>query len=111
MSPGAYFVLQRADSATLVQNRYNYGSGILLPNTGAVLSIYNPGTETEPGALIFSVDYAAAGFPDQAGASISLDPVLSNPADALLGASWCVSSSAYSTGDLGTPGMANDPCQ
>lgn len=111
LAPGTFFVLQRADSATVVPNRYNYGSDILLPNTGAVLSIYNAGTETGFGALIFSVDYGSAGFPDPAGASISLDPVLTNPTDALLSSSWCVSSSAFSTGDLGTPGTANDPCQ
>ena len=111
LSPGAYFVFERTGSATGTANSNIYGSDILLSNTGSVLSIYNEGTETDPGALIFSVDYGAAGFPDLAGASISLNPDMLNPADAVLGTSWCISSSVYSTGDLGTPGMVNDSCQ
>lgn len=109
--PGTYLVFERADTATAATNNYIYGSDLLLPNTGAVLAIYNQGTETDPGALIFSVDYGGASFPDGSGASISLDPDLLNAADAVLGTSWCIASSTYDTGDLGTPGAANDACQ
>ncbi len=111
LSPGAYFVFTRNELATDASNGYVYGSAILLPNTGAVLSIYNEGTETDPGALIFSVNYGADNFPDYPGASISLSPTLNNATDAILGTSWCLSTSVYNTGDLGTPGLVNDLCQ
>ncbi len=109
--PSAYFVFTRNELATEVTNRYNYESDILLPNTGAVLSIYNEGTETAPGVLVFSVNYGGDNFPDLAGTSISLNPNMISTADAILGTSWCASSSVFNTGDLGTPGMVNDICQ
>jgi hypothetical protein len=111
LQPGEYHVVERTATATGAANAYVYGSDISLTNTGAVLSIFNEGTETEPGSLIFSVDYGAAGFPAATGASISLNPTMLNATDAILGSSWCISTSAYITGDLGTPGMVNDPCQ
>jgi hypothetical protein len=110
LQPGDYFVFERSDTATNFDG-YNYGSGILLPNTGAILSIFNEGTETNPGTLIFSVDYGGAGFPSATGASIGLDPGLLNATDAVLGTSWCVAITAFTTGDLGTPGVSNDICQ
>jgi hypothetical protein len=76
-----------------------------------VLSIFNEGTETNPGALIFSVNYGAADFPDAPGVSISLNPDLHNATDAQLGTSWCLATSVYGTADLGTPGEINDICQ
>ena len=109
--PGAFLVLERTDTATIATSTYTFGSDLLLPNTGAVLSIFNVGTETDPGALIFSVDYGGANFPDGSGASISLNPDNFSAAEAILGTSWCVSTSAYYTGDLGTPGAVNDACQ
>ena len=111
LAPSAYLVLSRTDLSTSVSNEYVYGSDITLSNTGAILSIYNEGTEAEPGALIFALDYSEAGFPEGTGASVTLNPVLLNSSDALLGSSWCTSTSAYSTGDLGTPGAMNDACQ
>jgi hypothetical protein len=109
--PGAYMVFERIDTATTASQAYVFGSNLLLPNTGAVLSIFNEGTEAEPGALIFSVDYGEPDFPVGSGASICLDPALLNANDASQGSSWCVSSSIYNTGDLGTPGTVNDACQ
>jgi len=111
LPPGHYLVFERADTATTATNSYTFGSELLLPNTGAVLSIFNEGTESDPGVLIFSVDYGGANFPDGSGASISLSPNLLNAAEAILGSSWCISTSVYNTGDLGTPGAANDACQ
>ncbi|MCK5137240.1 MAG: DUF4493 domain-containing protein [Bacteroidales bacterium] len=111
LSPAAYFVFTRNELATDATNVYIYGSDILLPNTGAVLSIYNEGTETNPGALIFSVNYGGDNFPDNSGASISLNPDMINAADAIIGTSWCTSTSVYNTGDFGTPGVVNDFCQ
>jgi hypothetical protein len=109
--PGGYFVFERNDTATNAAGSYTFGSDMLLPNTGAVLSIYNEGTETDPGALIFSVDYGGINFPDGSGASISLNPDRFSAGEAILGTSWCISTSAFYTGDLGTPGAVNDACQ
>jgi len=111
LAPGSYFVLMRTDAATDAVNSYVYGPDISLTNSGAVLAIYNEGTETDPGALIFSVDYGGADFPGGSGASISLDPDMISAVDAIVGTSWCTSASVYSTGDYGTPGMVNDACQ
>ena len=111
LAPGSSLVLARTDQATGIADSYLYGSDITLSNTGAVLSLFNEGTEDAPGALIFSVDYGAAGFPGGSGASIALDPGHLNAADAISGSFWCTSSSAYVTGDLGTPGAVNDSCQ
>ncbi len=111
LAPASYYILSRTDLSTDLSNEYVYGSDITLSNTGAVLSIYNEGSETSPGALIYSLDYGETNFPSGTGASIGLNPNLLNPSDALLGSSWCISTSAYSTGDLGTPGAVNDLCQ
>jgi len=111
LQPGAYLVLERNESATSASPAYSYGSDILLPNSGAILSVFNEGTETNPGSLIFSVNYGDVNFPDGSGASIALHPESLNPEEGVLGSSWCLSSTVYSTGDLGTPGEINDVCQ
>jgi hypothetical protein len=111
LQPGEYHVVARTATATGAANAYVYGSDISLTNSGAVLSIFNEGTETAPGPLIFSMDYGATGFPDATGASICLNPAMLNATSAVLGSSWCLSTTPYITGDLGTPGMVNDPCQ
>lgn len=111
LTPGDYYVMSRTAQATDVINQYIYGTDILLANTGAELTIFNAGTETIPGPVIFSVNYGNSGFPTAAGASITLSPDHLNAADALLGTNWCTSSSEFGAGDLGTPGTANDPCQ
>lgn len=110
LAPGEYYVFARTQLSSDAPNTSIYGSAITLSNTGAVLSIYNEGTESDPGALIFSVNYGEAGFPDGSGASISLGPDKLNAAEAVLGSSWCVSTTLYNTGDSGTPGEVNDLC-
>jgi len=110
LEAGAYYVLSRTETATVAVNEYVYGSDITLSNTGAVLSLYNEGSESNPGALICSLDYGETGFPSGTGASISLNPNSINITDAVLGSSWCISTSLYSTGDLGTPGSENNIC-
>jgi hypothetical protein len=105
----AYQVLARNEGAVL-GNKYVYGASISLNNTGAILSISNYGTDGTDGSEICSVDYGGDGFPSASGASICLSPELLNTRSEPLGASWCVSVSPYSTGDLGTPGALNDNC-
>ena len=109
ISPGEYIVLARTEEATEEWD-YIYGSDLSLTNSSGVLTVYNEGTETEPGAVIFSVDYFGADFPACTGASLSLNPDLLNVADAVDGTSWCAATSVYDTGDLGTPGAMNDSC-
>lgn len=110
MLPGQYYVLAKTESAVALSSAYIYGSSINLPNTGAVLAIHNEDSGSERGSLIFSVNYGNSGFPGLAGASICLDPEKLNTTDAVLGSSWCTSTTPYASGDLGTPGTANDVC-
>jgi len=106
-----YIVMARTTNAVTAPG-YVYGSSISLNNSGATLSISNYGTDGSNGSLIYSINYASAGFPViAAGGSICLSPLLLNYAAAVSGNSWCVSESPYSTGDLGTPGSQNDACE
>jgi hypothetical protein len=105
----AYQVLARNENAVSV-NKYVYGTSITLNNTGAILSVSNYGTDGTDGAVICSVNYGGEGFPSTPGASICLNPESLNAREETVGTSWCVSSSIYSTGDLGTPGTSNDTC-
>jgi hypothetical protein len=109
LSPGNYQVLARSETA-LAGGKYVYGSSIALNNTGAMISVSNYGTDGTDGSVICSVNYGAQGFPSASGASLCLDPDHLNVLDASAGTSWCVSSSVYDTGDMGTPGGANDSC-
>lgn len=105
----AFCILARTDAAAAV-DRYVYGTAITLNNTGAVLSLCNYEQDGVDGSVIFALDYGAEDFPHASGASIGLDPGSLTPSAARLGINWCVSAMAYETGDLGTPGAANDPC-
>ncbi len=105
-----YFIFSRSEIAVSAVNRYVYGSSVSLNNTGAVLSLSNYGSDGTDGSLIVSVNYGDEGFPSGTGASLSLGPNHFSLSDAVLGSSWCVSSVAYNTGDLGTPGMPNANC-
>jgi hypothetical protein len=111
LPPTSYYVFARTEQATGVANEYLYGSDISLSNTGAVLALYNEGPGSLPGSLIFALDYGEASFPAGTGASIVLDPSMLNVSEATSGSSWCTSTSVFSTGDLGSPGLVNDPCQ
>ena len=111
LEPCDYYVLAKTLTATDAVNTYVYGSSITLSNTGAILYLFSEGTESEPGELIFSVNYGEADFPSGSGKSLSLNPVFMNASNAVMGTSWCLSTTAYNTGDLGTPGMVNDSCQ
>lgn len=111
LEPAGYYVFSRTAAATGVVNSYTYGTAITLSNTGATLYLFNEESGSGPGALIFAVNYGDTGFPGGTGASIALDPGSLDPVAAVLGSSWCTSTSAYSTGDRGTPGSVNDACQ
>jgi len=109
LPPGSYQVLARSESA-VSGSKYIYGTSITLNNTGAILSVSNYGTDGTDGTVICSVNYGDQDFPSASGATICLDPNHLNAMDAETGSSWCVSSSVYDSGDMGTPGSVNDSC-
>ncbi|MCK6546037.1 right-handed parallel beta-helix repeat-containing protein [Myxococcota bacterium] len=106
IAPGAYFVLGRNGDPALnggVTVGYVY-SGFALANSGDEIII------SIGGVTIDRVAYDAA-FPHVPGQAIALDP---DNVDATAnddGASWCNGASVLASGDRGTPGAANDPCQ
>ncbi|MBA7579346.1 hypothetical protein ES708_21216 [subsurface metagenome] len=87
-------------------------SNISLLNIGDEIFINTYGTDGTDGSVICVVDYSAPGFNTSlSGVSIQLDPSISDVNNARLGTNWCESTSAYSTGDLGSPGLENASCQ
>lgn len=84
--------------------------GISLGNGTDRLEVWVPVGKT--GLLLDSVGWDDSGaFPDQAGASMSLEPTLSDAASNDDGGSWCLGASNWAPlSDLGTPGAANGPC-
>ncbi len=104
-----YVVLARTENA-VPGTKYLYNSSITLNNTGCMLTICNYGTNGNDGSVICSVNYGNDGFPKTSGASLCLDPGKMTLAAVAAGNSWCISRSIYTTGDLGTPGSVNDPC-
>jgi hypothetical protein len=104
-----YQVFARTENAVSGE-KYVYGTGITLNNTGAILSVSSYGTDGTDGTEICSVNYGGPDFPSGTGASICLNPESLNATEEPIGTSWCISTSAYSTGDLGTPGALNDNC-
>lgn len=49
-------------------------------------------------------------FPDPNGASMTLNPSNLDSVDNNTGSNWCEGTTTYGSGDLGTPGLANDAC-
>ncbi|MCC7540159.1 MAG: lamin tail domain-containing protein, partial [Deltaproteobacteria bacterium] len=106
LSPGAYVTLARTASSGISAS-YVYADAFGLNNdmAGDRVRIGCGGT------LIDEVVYSAAmGWPDPGGASLSLDPARADATSNDSPASWCAASTPFSTGDLGTPGVANPTC-
>ncbi len=110
ISPQDFIVLAKTAGAAVTAS-YVYGSALTLTNTGQEITLSNYGDDGSNGSVISTVNYGAAGFPDGNGASIILDPLSYDADAAQSGANWCLSTSAFETGDLGTPGADNDACQ
>ncbi|MCC7534801.1 MAG: lamin tail domain-containing protein, partial [Deltaproteobacteria bacterium] len=108
IAAGDYVVLARSDTPGFTPD-YSYAGEFTLNNTGAgdtvTLACGSAGT------LIDQVAYSPdGGWVDPVGASLSLDP---SRLDHLMNdspASWCAATTAFATGDLGTPGMPNPAC-
>jgi len=110
IAPGAYAVFANNDG-TVNSNGgiptvdYAYPSGFALGNGSDQVIIECNGT------IIDIVDYDnGTTFPDPAGASMQLDPILLDAVNNDIGSNWCESTSAFGSGDLGTPGSANSVC-
>jgi hypothetical protein len=111
LASGEYAVLGRTATATNNVD-YVYGTSISLANAGENLIINTYGTNGIDGDIICSVDYGAEGFNTSVnGKSLQLNAGVINADAALLSTNWCSSTLAYNTGDFGTPGFANTPCQ
>ena len=101
---GGYVVLGPNDDLATnggVEVDYAYGSGWFLSNSAdEVVLVHRDGTEID------RVEYdGGTAFPDPTGASMALQsPDLDNN----VGANWCESQTDIGSGDLGTPGAAND---
>jgi len=109
LQPGEFLVLARNLNATAAAG-YIYGSSFSLINSGDHLVLSNYGDDGTNGSEICSVNYGLAGFPDANGASLSLDPGAFEVESAKSGSNWCLSNPVFETGDQGTPGTMNDPC-
>lgn len=104
MGAYGYALAMRNDDQSInggILNGVDYGGVVLNNNQDSIVIKCG---ET----IIDRVDYyISAGWPEAEGASIILaDPSLDNNDPA----NWCVSSSQFGDGDLGTPGAANDSC-
>lgn len=109
LNAGGHLAVARNINATSVAG-YIYGSSLSLTNTGDDIRLANYGDDGTNGSEICSVNYGSTGFPDANGTSLNLDPGAYDVEMAKSGINWCLSSSLYDTGDLGTPGNINDPC-
>ncbi|MBA7518330.1 hypothetical protein ES705_10400 [subsurface metagenome] len=108
--PGEIVLLGRSSTAASEVD-YVY-SNIALLNSGDEIYINTYGTNGTDGSVICMVDYGDPDFNTSLnGISIQLDPSISDVNNARLGTNWCESTSAYSTGDLGSPGLENASCQ
>jgi hypothetical protein len=106
MAPSSYIVLAIGDSGSWGYSGFTpdgyYGSTMALGNSGDQLHIAN-------GAGTLDSSFAWSGT--RAGESYSLEPAALDTVSNDDAAQWCFAASAIgSTGDLGTPGAANDSC-
>jgi DNA/RNA endonuclease YhcR with UshA esterase domain len=104
IDPESYLVFGRKEDTTInggLTVNYTYAS-FTLANTVDQIILICAGQEID------KVEYSKAlGFPLPDGASLMLpDLILDNN----VGANWCISSTPYGDGDMGTPGSENDIC-
>ncbi len=108
LEAGGYAVLSRSSTATTATDLVWSGFQLVNSADAVILALY--GTDGTDGDVLHEVVYDDVDWPDVAGASLSLDPGAFTPASAADPTSWCAGQTAYDTGDLGTPGAANDSC-
>jgi hypothetical protein len=109
IEPQQYLALGRTLNASS-NISYVYGSDLTLTNTEDEIELANYGTDGSDGQSVSIVHYGIAGFPDGTGASLNLDLNAFDVNLAQLGENWCISTVVFDTGDLGSPGSANEAC-
>ncbi len=107
VQPGKYLLLgtnpdTQSNGGLTLDYQYNYSS-LILNNSGDSILIMSGMT------VIDRVDYTSA-WPYTSGVAMSLNPEYLNAADNDDKNNWCLATSPYGAGDLGTPGQANDSC-
>jgi hypothetical protein len=81
------------------------GAGVILANTSDAIWL------EIGGVVLDKVAYGTgAGFPNPNGASLVLHQDYFDPVQNDSGNVWCMASTPYGSGDLGTPGATNDKC-
>ncbi|MFH1464755.1 MAG: MopE-related protein [Pseudomonadota bacterium] len=109
LGPGEIAVLCR--SVTAAASCDLVYSSFQLANDGDEVILATWGTTGSDGDVIHEVIYADTdGWPDLAGASMSLDPGAYDSTSAADPANWCDASTTFETGDYGTPGVLNGSC-
>ncbi|MDP8222640.1 MAG: lamin tail domain-containing protein [Candidatus Lernaella stagnicola] len=104
VTAGGYAVLARSETAVGAGVDYVYAS-FQLSNTEDEVILATPADD-----VIAQVVYNETDFPILPGASMNLDPDAFDFTDAQNAANWCAATIAYDTGDLGSPGAANEDC-
>ena len=101
MQPGEYvFFCKDPQGGTGAVNYY--GSALTLVNSNGSLQLLSSDGTT----IIAEMTFTSS----PTGASLSLDPTKMTYDLAKDPSSWCTATSVYSTGDKGTPGLANTAC-
>jgi hypothetical protein len=108
LDAGGWAVMARSAVATTTTDLV--WSGFQLVNTDDEIVLATYGTDGTDGDIIHEVAYDDVDWPDVAGASISLDPSAFDTTSAADPANWCAGQAAFDSGDLGTPGAANEDC-
>ncbi len=106
IAPGERVVIAANASAAAngdVGADYAYGVDVLHLDDADDLGLQVNGT------TVFDVSWTSS-WPLTAGATLTLDPDHFIANQARTSAYWCDATSAFSDGDLGTPGSANDQC-
>ncbi len=110
VAAGTYFVFVRHVDALGTESvpYFSYEKSFNLGNSSDDLALVTPA-----GLTVDSVAWDnGATFPDPAGASMQLhnDPSVMTHEANDLGTNWCTATVAFSTGDAGSPGAANEAC-
>ena len=97
-----------------IENDTDLNGGILVDYEYSDILLGNGSDElylSYKGAMSDEVAYdGGPDFPDPKGASMNLSPTKFNFIANDNGANWCEAWSPLSSGDKGTPGIANDSC-
>jgi len=89
---------------------YAYGSLFSLGNSGdeVVLTNHDLVSGVLTDELVDEVAYTTSGWPNPTGASLALKATAYSSTANDTGSNWCTATTRYGSGDLGTPGAANN---